>query len=99
MPVVRSTLPLLLASLCFVAFPIGLGPLMKVEEPQRLALAALAAGCWMGVVWLGFTSISAGAGSDLERSGEFTRRTVFQLLLFLLGAVLMASAILIASRA
>lgn len=52
----------------------------------------------MVVALLGLASISAHVGTGIERSRQFRHRTVFQLLLFLVGAALMTSAILIAGR-
>jgi hypothetical protein len=57
------------ASLCYVAFPIGLKRLMMVDERQPLALAATAV-WWMAVVWLGLASISANVGSGVECSSN-----------------------------
>ena len=88
-----KSLPLFLASLCLIAFPIGLSRLMTVDDPQRLGLAVLGVTFWMVVVWLGVLSIATNSTNDLRRSRPLHRRTILQLLLFTCGIVLMLAAI------
>jgi hypothetical protein len=87
-------LPILLSGLCFIAFPIGLSRCMMVEDLQRLSLAVLGVGCWMVVVWLGLLWVASDSINSL-RPPHLVRRTIKQLLFFVMGVVLMLAAIVL----
>ena len=86
--------PLLLAGLCFIAFPIALNLLMKHDEHTRLSLAGVAAGCWMAVVLLGLQAIPPlNSAGGVRSSTQIRRRILSQLVLFVMGVSLMVIAI------
>lgn len=86
--------PLLLTSLCFVAFLIGFSLATEISKPEMLSIAALGMGCWVATVWLGMLSAGIVQG-DEPRPAELKSRTVFQLLLFGIGTILVLGSVLL----
>ena len=94
MPRSTHALPLVLPGLCFIAFPIALSHLMNQDEYPRLALACLAADCWMIVVLLGLRAILLpGFARDVHASMRIGFSELLQLVLFVAGLPLMILAI------
>jgi len=83
-------MPLVLASLCFVVFPVALSNFDQIEAGRQLSIVGFACVLWMAAVLMGIRSIpDILVGDDDGAVKRLRLRRLLQAIFFAVGAVLL----------